>query len=86
MEMRPYWLDVEQSATPMGSNLGVGITAYSEDDARTIFANEFGGGRAVLAIRVIRTIDDIEQNHVRPNMGNLLVRGIWWPAIPKDLP
>jgi hypothetical protein len=84
MEMRPYWLDLEKSATPSGTNLGVGITAYSEEDARTIFANKFGSEQIVRVIRVIRTIDDIEQNHVRPNMGNLLVRGIWWPAIPKD--
>jgi hypothetical protein len=30
---------------------------------------------------VIATAGDSEQNHVRPDMGNLLVRGIWWPPV-----
>ena len=77
MEMRFYWLTVENP--PLGMGLGAGITACSEDEAKRIFATAFGDAIQIAKVRVIQTVDEIEQNHVRPNMGNLLVRGIWFP-------
>ncbi len=58
-------------------NLGVGVTAYSEADARTLVAETFD--RRIVAVEVITDMRAIDQNHVAPNMGNHLERGIWFP-------
>ena len=84
MEMRPYWLTIEDPPRFSAVMLGVGITAYSEDDAKKVFAAAFGDELRVANVRVIHTADEIEQGHVRPNMGNFLNRGIWYPRGYED--
>jgi hypothetical protein len=49
-------------------------------------------GRACLAAPVdaamieaskeIESIDELDQNHVVPNMGSMLCRGVWFPNLP----
>jgi hypothetical protein len=79
MPMRPHWLTVENPPKFHFLGLGVGITAYSEEEVRKLFAEAFGPGFKVKDVRTIHTMDEIDQGHVRPNMGNHLVRGIWFP-------
>jgi hypothetical protein len=55
----------------------VGVTAYSEVDAREIVRAIFD--RPIVKVEVISDMRDIEQNHVAPNMGNHFKRGIWFP-------
>ena len=77
--MRPYWLTFANLPKFSELGFGAGITAYSEQEACEIAALNFGSEIKVKSIRPIRTVDEVEQNHVRPNMGNLLVRGVWFP-------
>ena len=79
MMMRPYWLKIENPQPASGLGLGVGITAYSEDEAKAIFASAFGSDLRLASVQPIAALDEIEQNHVSPNMGNFLIRGIWYP-------
>ncbi|HTW36643.1 MAG TPA: hypothetical protein VMD53_18640 [Rhizomicrobium sp.] len=76
--MHPYWITAERKAVPSFLNLGVGITAASEDEARAIFLAAFRG-EWIVSIRQIATVDELDQGHVVPNMGNMLARGIWFP-------
>ena len=77
--MRPYWLTFENFPKFSNLGLGAGITAYSEKEACEIAATCFGSDVKVKSVSTISTADEIEQNHVRPNMGNLLIRGVWFP-------
>ncbi len=77
--MQPYWLTFKNAPKFSGLGFGAGITAYSEDDARDICAKAFGSEHQLKEIRRIQTMDEIEQNHVRPNMGNFFARGVWFP-------
>jgi hypothetical protein len=86
MEMRPYWLTIENPPRFSEVVLGVGITAHSEDEAKKLFAKTFGNELRVAEVRVIHSADEIDQNHVRPNMGNFLIRGIWYPRGHEDFP
>jgi len=77
--MRPYWIKVERQPSPTFLNLGVGITASSEEEARAIFADAFGSDVPVVSVAPIEDMRDIDQGHVRNNMGNWFQRGIWFP-------
>jgi hypothetical protein len=74
MPLRPFWIKTDQS-----HSLGVGVTAYSEDDARTLFRLAWPSAYEIVEIKVIKDMRDIEQNHVVPNMEFWMKRGIWYP-------
>jgi len=69
--MRPYWITTDRRGE-------VGITAYSEQDARTLLSLAWPTYK-VVEVRPVRHMSDLDQNHVRPNMGNWFRRGIWCP-------
>jgi hypothetical protein len=79
--MQPYWIKIEQQPVPTFLNLGVGITARNEADARQLFVREFGNEYIIESISRVERVDQLEQNHVAPNIGNMLVRGIWFPNL-----
>ena len=60
--MHPYWIT-------LSGHLGVGITARSEADALQLFALAFGSAEKIVSIEIIKDMNDLEQNHVVPNMG-----------------
>jgi len=70
--MHPYWIDID-------GKLGVGITARSDEDALQIFVTIFGDRFRAAGLRVIRDINELDQGHVAPNMGNWFMRGVWFP-------
>lgn len=70
-----YWFKLED-------HLGVGVTAYSLDDALSLLS------RANFVFHlsetnVIENVDlsQLDQNHVLPNIGAPNVRGIWYPNL-----
>jgi hypothetical protein len=77
--MKPYWISIECNPRPSAFNLGIGVTAYSDEDAAAIVQSTISG----VAIIDVRRIDDmrtIEQKHVAPNMEpDWLQRGVWYP-------
>jgi hypothetical protein len=77
--MHPYWITFEQTARPTFFNLGVGITANSEDDARQILAATIQDAPGIVSVTRINDIRDLDQGHVAPNMGSWFRRGIWFP-------
>ncbi|WP_375417339.1 hypothetical protein [uncultured Hymenobacter sp.] len=78
--LEKYWVSFdERSNYP----LGVGLTAYSPDDARKLLAETLFKNCSLPThqIRVIKSLDELEQNHVLPNIGLVIFRGIWYPKI-----
>jgi hypothetical protein len=73
-----YWVTFERQQTPSLLNLGVGVTAYSEADARKLVAEAFD--QRIVGVEVITDMRSIDQKHVIPHMGNHFERGIWFPT------
>jgi hypothetical protein len=79
-----YWLKCAFSSKPSSLNLGCGITAYNEADARRIFEETVvpvHGPREILEIIEDIDISTLEANHVRLNMGVPVYRGVWFPLL-----
>lgn len=76
--LRRYWFPAEPG-------YGIGVTAWSEDDARALLALALPylnkGARIGAPVADI-AIDDLDTGHVRPNMGVCAVRGVWFPDLP----
>ncbi|WP_202351884.1 hypothetical protein [Mesorhizobium sp. 113-1-2] len=74
VSMHPYWIT-------LSGCLGVGVTARSEADALQLFALAFGSAAKIVSIAIIKDMNDLDQNHVVPNLGGAswLRRGIWFP-------
>jgi hypothetical protein len=80
--LRKFWFRFEPLPRPTAVNIGCGVTAFDREDAISIIKQLiFGenGPPPILESREDVSLDDIEQNHARPNVGNLEVRGIWFP-------
>jgi hypothetical protein len=80
--LKRFWFTFESSSIPSILNLGCGVTAYDLPDAqallqRTVFPAY--GDRCVKSITENIDISTLEEKHVRPNMGNPVVRGVWFP-------
>ncbi len=76
--MRPYWVTFERLEDFNTLSLGAGVTAHDPDDVNSLVASAFGQ----LEIRSIAVVEDVatlDQGQVRPNMGNIFIRGIWFP-------
>lgn len=72
--MKAYWVIFE------GQGLGCGVAAIDEADCRSLVDdNAFFAGRVVKSVAEIERFEELDQNHVVPNMGNMFVRGIWFP-------
>jgi hypothetical protein len=77
--MRPYWIKVQRQREPTFLNLGAGVTARSETDAKEIFRSAFGSSFVIESALPVTDIRELDQNHVVLNMGNWLRRGVWFP-------
>jgi len=78
-----YWFKFEQGA-PSPLNLGCGITAYDEADARAYLERDvfpIFGTRSIAAIEPDIDIQTLDQLHVMPNMRSPVIRGVWFPQI-----
>lgn len=76
--MEVYWIKPAGPGLPHGAAFGLGVTAIDRDDALALLREKIGPCE-IGSVRVIRSLDDLEENHVRKNMGNFLKRGIWYP-------
>jgi hypothetical protein len=77
--MERFWFKTRPSVDPTPLNMGIGVTAACEADARLLVREHFGDEVAVEGVMVIADMTEIDQNHVAPNTGNHMVRGVWWP-------
>lgn len=82
-----YWI------IPPGlhSLLGLGVTAWSLEDALRI-VTALGFGRYLpenledLTVREGITVAELDQRHVVPNMGPIVLRGMWYPFLAVGVP
>ena len=85
MSLHRYWFEFDTAFSdphPIGTLLGCGITAYSQSDALLLLQERvFGGNSPPPVKRVVENVDvsQLDQAHIRPNMGNPAERGIWYP-------
>lgn len=64
--------------------LGIGVTAYSEEDAFALIKEQgidqwYAGAKKVNVTKGI-SIADLDQRNVVPNIGPMQLRGVWYPA------
>jgi hypothetical protein len=76
--MKVYWLKFLEPAAFQGLGLGAGITARNSADAAALAQDAFGDVR-IASIDPVDDLSSLDQGHVRPNMGNILTRGVWFP-------
>jgi len=80
-----YWIEFDltnYADPPMSMDMGLGVTARSEEQALAIIQERLFSGRLLPDVRnVARDIDvsGLDPKHIRPNMGNPAVLGIWFP-------
>ncbi|TIO07503.1 hypothetical protein [Mesorhizobium sp.] len=80
--LKLFWLDFEDERC-RDFPMGVGITAEDEIDAVGVASSRlfpYEEFPASFRIRIIPDLDALDQNHVRPNIGHHLRRGIWFPT------
>ncbi len=37
------------------------------------------GDRSIASLAIVEDVETLDQGHVRPTMGNIFIRGVWWP-------
>lgn len=85
--MKVFWVNFKQEAgneLPIGTWMGCGVTAYDKDDALKMLKEKIFFDWELIPIASIKeniSIEDLDQNHVVPNIGNFFMRGIWFPNI-----
>ena len=73
--LRRYWF-------PLSTGLGIGITAASDDEARerAIDAQRRTAADATLLEPIVDVdVRTLDAGHVQPNIGPVVVRGVWFP-------
>jgi hypothetical protein len=84
--MRIYLFTLKESEGP---NSQWGVTARNENDAiallqqavKSIYLGDFDPG-TILSVKELQSADELDQNHVVPNMGVIVRRGVWYPNLP----
>jgi hypothetical protein len=83
--LRRYWFEFDfpsSARRPIGLQHGCGVTALDLEDAMDLVKGKIFKSADIP--RPNRTIEDVDISsldlkHVRPNMGNPLLRGVWFP-------
>ena len=81
-QLRRFWFNFEMIGMLTALNLGCGVTAYDYDDAITLLQERVFSKETIPKItRCIRDVDvsTLDANHVLPNLGLVVDRGIWFP-------
>jgi hypothetical protein len=84
--LRRYWFRFEASevTTRAGGGIGVGATGVDRADAAKLIQQRLFEQAAMPAvIDVVEDVDvrELDSGHVRPNMGDPTVRGVWYPRV-----
>lgn len=82
--MKRYWFEFNSHLHELSPGLtrGCGVTAFDYVDAISIVQQKVFKGKELPEIKTkienidIRTLDN---GHIRPNMGDLTLRGVWFP-------
>ena len=76
-----YWITFDGLSSANALSLGCGVTARSKEDALEIVRVQVFDNGNFRVSGIIENVDisTITDLHVRPNMGNVLMRGVWFP-------
>jgi hypothetical protein len=81
--LRRFWFEFDVEASrDAATRLGVGVTALDEARARSVIQQRIFHGGALPPVRKLLCdvdISTLDPGHVRPNMGNPVASGIWFP-------
>ena len=85
MKLHRYWIKFEVGFVDPCVELlqGCGVTAYDQDDTLKLIREHILKDTPMPPIsEIIEDIDvsTLDENHVLPNMGVPIRRGIWFPA------
>jgi hypothetical protein len=86
MNLQIYWFEFNltlEEPHPIGVLIGCGVTAYTIEDAKFLMKQQLFKSEIPDISRVVENVEisQLDQDHVVPNMGNVLKRGIWFPRI-----
>ena len=72
--LMPFWFHTDRG-------LGFGGTAESRQAAEKLLRDYryLGGNLHIVGVTENIRFEDLDQNHVVPNAGPMVVRGIWYP-------
>jgi hypothetical protein len=76
--LTPFWIVPPSKYGP----LGFGVTAFSLADALRLIEDagyELPDDRTTLHVTADIRTSDLDQSHIVPNMGPIVVRGMWYP-------
>lgn len=78
--MHKFWFTFNEKIDFSPLNLGCGVTAISEEDAIKILRDIVILDKGLTVKSCILDVDlSSLDDHVRPNVGNVFVRGVWFP-------
>ena len=72
--LKPFWFHTDRG-------LGFGVTAESRQAAEKLLRDYRypEGNLQIVGVTENIRFEDLDQNHVVPNAGPMVVRGIWYP-------
>lgn len=73
-----YWIEFA-NPRPSATKLGVGVTAFDEEDAMNLVSKALTLDSAATMVHADIDVRELDQNHVIPNMGAPSIRGVWFP-------
>lgn len=78
--LRRFWFTFDPASRPIGC-LGYGVTAWTREDALAILSQQMPGEVDTIA-EYIEDVDvsTLDPRHILPNVGDVTVRGIWFPG------
>jgi len=85
--LRSFWFRFERLPNPTAINLGCGVSAYDYEDAITLIRERiFGPNEVPPVAQCVEDVDvsTLEPKHVTPNLGDVSIRGIWFPQGAKN--
>ena len=80
--MKRYWFSFNAECLPIGVQHGCGLSANSYEDALNILREKVFESSDIPEIGdVVENVDisTLDKAHVLSNMGNISVRGVWYP-------
>jgi len=83
--LKRYWfkfVNISEAGLPLGVSAGCGVSAYDYNDATVLITEKIFKNNVLPTLEeVIEDIDvsTLDKGHVLPNMGDVTLRGIWFP-------
>jgi len=81
LKLNWYWMEFKELPNFCGLCRGVGVTAFTDDDAIQLVSQKIDPElkNSIATVKQLLSLNEITDEHILPNMGNELVRGVWFP-------